>query len=273
VASQTLLEEYKMKLFFIFAVLVFVNFNSNLALAVSASPVGLCTAGALPNASDCRHTPDQYTAKIYEMGLCTANPLSTNIFDTTVCTQTFLSTSGFEYDMVLAMSSPVTLTGTSTRPANGTYKYPYVVLSNAFTIKSKWVHQNGTTYYSKANNDAHTVEADYATFTDTLSTFAAGCDPEYIGATVTLGTINGYLTNSALTKASGGGPCSDAARLVGLMVLDTPLEIDNSVISLQFNFQVTDFGSQLTGDSSSPVIPDEFGSGPFSGTFVIKKSQ
>ena len=253
---------------------IFINFSSFIysAQAVTVSSiVSACGATTLYN-TDCRHTPDKYQVTIYEMGLCTVNPMSTGTFNTAACTKTFENTTGDVQDIASQIGNKVKLDGTSTRPADGTYGFPYIKLSNVFTVKSSYT-VGGTKYYSKSDNDATTNSALWSDFNETLTTFAAGCDPEYLGATVDVGTISAYLvqnTTPPVNATAGGGSCGNAVFLMGVIALDTPLEIDSTTIQLSFNFNVTNYGSQITGDTGD--IPDEFGSGPFSGTFTQVKS-
>ena len=106
---------------------------------------------------ECLHTPDQYKLTIYEMGLCTSDPISTGIFNKidNNCVQTMLSISGTEVDLAPGNSASKTagLPSAATRPANGNYSHAYILLSNAFKMKGSYQLFDGTTYYSKAETE------------------------------------------------------------------------------------------------------------------------
>ena len=61
------------------------------------------------------------------------------------------------------------MTGTSSRPANGTYKYPYMIMKNEFTVNGSFT-SNGTTYYSTGSGNAAS-SGTAAEYTDTLQNF------------------------------------------------------------------------------------------------------
>ena len=108
---------------------------------------------------ECLHTPDQYKLTIYEMGLCTSDPISTGVFneEDNNCVQTMLSTSGTEVDLAPGNSASKTagLPSAATRPANGSYSHAYILLSNAFKMKGSYQLADGTTYYSKESTDEY----------------------------------------------------------------------------------------------------------------------
>lgn len=71
-----------------------------------------------------------------------------------------------------------------------------------------------------------------------------------------------------LTGADCGGVTRTVSRLVGVMNLTEPFTIDADTIGFQFNFILTDYGVQFY-DTDTDNLPNEFGSGPFSGRFTI----
>ena len=108
---------------------------------------------------ECLHTPDQYKLTIYEMGLCTSDPISTGVFlkEANGCVQTMLSTAGTEVDLAPGNSSEKTaaLPSASSRPTSGSYPHAYILLSNGFKMKGTYQLADGTTYYSKESTDAY----------------------------------------------------------------------------------------------------------------------
>ena len=262
------------------------------SFAISAEDSGACTATGSNVFSGsntaCRFTPQLYKAKVYEMGLCTVNPMAGTALDRTTCTTVFMAsdqTNGSEHDFALG---DVDLVGTSTSPAIGTYQFPYIILSNVFSVKAEFPTDNGTgdIFYVLADGGGGacgTVDTTgpAAECTTTLQTFkqSSGCDGEYIGAEVSVGTLDGYLMqNSTLDKRNGasdagGGVCTNVDRLVGVMNLNIPVVITPSTIGFKFTFNVTGYGAQLFSSTAPSNTADGGGgSGPFSGFFTITEA-
>jgi hypothetical protein len=258
---------------------------NNKSYAVTAEAVKECGTDThlfTGSATACRFTPQLYKAAVFEMGLCTANPMSGASLDRSTCTTVFTATdqtNGSLHDFALG---DVELIGTSTRPANGTYTFPYIILKNTFTIKAEY-ERGGTTYYVKKSGsacDAVSTTSPAEECTDSLTQFnqAGNCDGEYLGARFSGGSLNGYLMRASdLDKRDGAadddgsGGCSNVDRLVGVMELDTPVVISPSTISFKFTFNVTGYGAQMfTGAGRPNNNPNGGGgSGPFSGFFTI----
>ena len=268
----------------LFSTMFIIYASNNTSFAVSAETVKDCNAGThlfTGTATACRFTPQTYKANVFEMGLCTVNPMTGAALDRTSCTTVFTATdttNGSAHDFALGNAS---LVGTSSRPANGIYKFPYIILKNVFTLKAEF-SRGGTNYYVKASGgacDAVNNTAPAQSCTSTLAQFAASgnCDGEYLGARFEGGLLNGYLMrNSDLDKRDGasetsGGECTNVDRLVGVMELDTALNINPTVMGFKFTFNVTDFGAQMfTGAARPNNNPNGGGgSGPFSGFFTL----
>ena len=257
------------------------------SFAVTAEDSGPCSTGTnlfSTTATACRFTPQTYKASVYEMGLCSVNPMAGASLDKSTCTTVFTATdqtNGSEHDFSLG---DAVLAGVSTRPANGTYKFPYIILSNVFTIKAQFTKADNTTFY--VHNDGGGGSCGTADTTSpaqectsTLNQFAQNnvCDGEYLDAPVSIGTINGYLMqNSTLDKRDGAGEtasnvCSNVDRLVGVINMDTPIVISPATISFKFIFNVTGYGAQMFTNTAPGNNPNGGGgSGPFSGFFEFK---
>ena len=268
----------------IFVIILFstISFNK-IAYGVDAEPSNPCNAtGNLFNASEtaCRFTPSKYEATIFEMGVCTAHPFLNDDFDRSTCSTTFLATdqsSGFTADFAQSLGGSVTLEGVSTRPANGTYKYPFIILKNRFTLQGNFTNDSNT-YWIKSDGTVQTNGSNPAAdrISDLINFGDDTCDGEYLNAVVDVGTISGYLTNNSLNKAdtsniTGSSPnrtCNSSyvTRLVGLINLTEPFTISPSTMGMKFNFNITNYGAQLFGSTDTP---SEAGSGPFSGSFTI----
>ena len=257
------------------------------SFAVTAEDSGPCSTGTnlfSTTATACRFTPQTYKASVYEMGLCSVNPMAGASLDKSTCTTVFTATdqtNGSEHDFALG---DAVLAGVSTRPANGTYQFPYIILSNVFTIKAQFTKADNTTFY--VHNDGGGGSCGTADTTSpaqectsTLNQFAQNnvCDGEYLDAPVSIGTINGYLMqNSTLDKRDGVGEtasnvCSNVDRLVGVINMNTPIVISPATISFKFIFNVTGYGAQMFTNTAPGNNPNGGGgSGPFSGFFEFK---
>ena len=257
------------------------------SFAVTAEDSGPCSTGTnlfSTTATACRFTPQTYKASVYEMGLCSVNPMAGASLDKSTCTTVFTATdqtNGSEHDFALG---DAVLAGVSTRPANGTYQFPYIILSNVFTIKAQFTKEDNTTFY--VHNDGGGGSCGTADTTSpaqectsTLNQFAQNnvCDCEYLDAPVSIGTINGYLMqNSTLDKRDGAGEtasnvCSNVDRLVGVINMNTPIVISPATISFKFIFNVTGYGAQMFTNTAPGNNPNGGGgSGPFSGFFEFK---
>jgi hypothetical protein len=253
-------------------------------LELSAVSSSACaTSGTIMDAGeDCRATPSVWEAVIYEMGLCTAHPFGTSkdgvTFDASTCTVTYTDTSPSAVDIVDSIGGTLALPGASSMPGIGTYGYPYLVMGPSFTVAGSFTNSTtGDTYRSAASNTVSTVAASNVSSTDNLYDFNAtdaNCASGYLGAVVTGGTMDGFVTDSSLvrsesTDVDGSNYCSNKDRLIAVMNLTTPFSVTTKTYSVQFNFLLTDFGVQFIDGSGNDSIPDEFASAPFSGYFTI----
>ena len=122
------------------------------------------------------------------MGVCTAHPFLNDDFDRTTCSTTFLATdqtNGFTADFAESLGGSVTLEGVSTRPANGTYKYPFIILKNRFTLQGNFTNDSNT-YWIKSDGTVQTNGSDPATdrISDLINFGDDTCDGEYLNAVV-----------------------------------------------------------------------------------------
>ena len=232
--------------------------------------------------SSCRATPTKYEVTIYEMGVCSEHPFGTNTagvggssvttMNKATCSVAFSNSSGFTYDIAEALNSSAPLVGTSTRPANGTYKYPYVILGNNFSVNTAITSTDGNTYYADGSGGATTTSPG-TDYDDALTNFYAGsCYSGYIGASIPIGTIDAFLTNNSLVRRDStdfsSGECTGVTRVVGVINLNTPFTITAETTKMQFNFVISNYGVELDVNGSGVVT--SMGSGPFSGSFVVE---
>jgi hypothetical protein len=257
--------------------------SATLEISAVVSPSACATSGTIMDAGeDCRTTPSVWEAVIYEMGLCTAHPFGASkngvTFDASTCTVTYTDTSPSAVDIVDSIGGTLALTGTSSMPGIGTYGYPYLVMGPSFTVAGSFTNSTtGDTYRSAASNTVSTSAASNVSSTDNLYDFNgtdANCASGYLGAVVTAGTMDGFVTDSSLvrsesTDVDGSNYCSNQDRLIAVMNLTTPFSVTTKTYSVQFNFLLTDFGVQFIDGAGNDSIPDEFASAPFSGYFTI----
>jgi hypothetical protein len=253
--------------------------SSNENASVSAT----CnTSSAFTASSDCTTTPSVYKVTVYEMGLCSSHPYGTakteNNFDSSSCVATYEESSPSTVDIAITLSGgSVSLTGASTMPSEGVYGYPYIILGSSFNTAGIYTNSVDT-YYSTSTCTVSTVAGNYAECTNNLTNFtssgnATECDSGYVGASVSGGTIDGFITDSSLvrsveTNGASGGVCINSGRLVGVMNLSTPVTVTPDTFSVVFNFVLTNYGIQFS-ETGGDTVADEFGSAPFSGYFTV----
>ena len=240
------------------------------------------TAAQFGALGSCAGTPEVYGLTFYEMGLCQGNPMTSGTFDPSNCVATFESTGGEYHD--IAGASVVLGADAGVRPADGTYDTAYVIFQNVFTLKGNYAittdfagnpgttnfYSDGTNYSDGVQNVQIGATSQAVEFTDTLTTFDGGggtCDPDW-AEPQSNGTLNAYVTDGSLSVATS---CTGATRIVGALVLNSPITIDSTVTGLQVDFSVTNNGMSVIGDNDQATAGPQpaFGSGPFSATFTI----
>ena len=237
----------------------------------------------------CYGTPEEYGVTIYKMGLCSSNPAPSSAGsapDTSSCSFNFEKDDGVGEDASFASGGEVDLSAEySSRPDVGEYEFAYIEIKNSFDIKAKYGPLGdaaNTTYFTNGTlGEAGTVTGSsttptasdgYATTTAPLNTFYGDSGEDICSATatesVTGGTIRAYLLDSSgtlIADDSSATSCSGVTKLLGIMQLDTKVNITASTTSVKTTFKVTNNGTTiLYGDSADNIL---FDSGPFSVTF------
>ena len=238
----------------------------------------------------CYETPEEYGVTIYKMGLCTSNPAPSSAGsapDTSSCSFNFEKDDGFGEAASFAYGGEVDLSEEySSRPEDGTYGYAYIEIKNTFDIKASYGpigDADRTTYFTNGTlSEAGTVTGasttptasdGYVTTEAPLTTFGfldgGGQVCEATGEeSVTGGTIRAYLLDSSgtlIADDSSATECSGVEKLLGVMQLDTKVNITASTSSVKTTFKVTDNGTTVIYDGGSDGIL--FDSGPFSVSF------
>ena len=237
----------------------------------------------------CYGTPEEYGVTIYKMGLCTTNPKPTAVGsapDTSSCSFNFEKDDGVGEAASFAAGGEVDLSEAySSRPDVGEYEFAYIEIKNSFDIKAKYGplgDASNTTYFTNGTlSEAGTVTGSsttptasdgYATTTAPLNTFFGDSGEEICSATaeesVSGGTIRAYLLDSSgtlIADDSSATSCSGVTKLLGIMQLDTSVNVTASTSSIKTTFKVTDNGTTVIYDNASDGIL--FDSGPFSVSF------
>ncbi|MDC3292923.1 hypothetical protein OAW18_01365 [Alphaproteobacteria bacterium] len=228
-----------------------------------------------PASASCGVTPQKYEITVVEMGVCTAHPYGTSkdaeAFDASTCSVVYSDTTPTATDIAALIGSTVGMDGESTLPPVGTYGYPYLLFENQFVTNTTFTAGNGTVWYGLANGNADQT-GPAADKTDVLVNFGdTTCFSGYLGAVVTGGTIDGFITNSAKLRSAAGtaDPCPLRTHVVGVMNLNIPFVITPQTYGLNFQFSLTGQGTQFMSNNGNDAIPEEYGSAPFSGLFTV----
>jgi hypothetical protein len=238
--------------------------------------------------SGCEATPDFYEIVIYKMYLCTSTPTIPTVTaaaDLTNCSQIFNSDAGATANV--AQNSDVDLTGTYTRPPDGTYTHGYAMMDNTFGITAaiqidgsmdgqasgsgvfcRTVSGSGS--HTKASG-SHTdesvcsaTEVAAGKYTETLTHFGGSGDAwtRVADATPTPGsTIKGLLVDSNGHLAANEG---EVVKLEGLVGFANAITVTPNTTSLTMSFNLGE-GMSLNSAGADKIY---MGSGPFEAIFV-----
>ena len=216
----------------------------------------------------CAGTPSKYEITIYELALCTDNPIQgsagSKSLDASNCVTTMSSSTGETVN--LGQSAAVSLPNATSRPSNGTYTYSYVVIKNTIGLQGSYELQGGNTYYSTKDGDAKT-NAPAENYVEDLTDFGDfSWDPEWGPYDhPTGGKISALLVNDNNQRASSEG---DVTRLVGVFETNSgnPVVITKATNGVEVNFSVQNSAMGIDADSNG--LPNQFGSGPFKPSFT-----
>ena len=216
----------------------------------------------------CLGSPDRFELVIYEMGLCTQNPIvgSPKAFSKENCEVTMSSSNGTTADLA---GKTVTLPPASGRPANATYTYAYITILNEFGLRGS-ISLNGTVYCSTDTGGVNlNAGCTAANHTEELDSFDESFDPDFGPETMPEsmggGEVAAILTDSSLTRAANA---TSVSRLIGVFKTNSnsPVVINDGVNGVEVELQVTDGGY---GIAFTPTgVPADFGSSPFKPVFT-----
>ena len=238
--------------------------------------------------SGCEATPDFYEIVIYKMYLCTSTPTIPTVtaaVDLTNCSQIFNSEAGATANV--AQNSDVDLTGTYTRPPDGTYTHGYAMMDNTFGITAAIQIDgsmdgqasgsgvfcrtvSGSGNHTKASG-SHTdesvcsaTEVAAGKYTETLTHFGGSGDAwtKVADAAPTPGsTIKGLLVDSNGHLAANEG---EVVKLEGLVGFANAITVTPNTTSLTMSFNLGE-GMSLNSAGADKIY---MGSGPFEAIFV-----
>lgn len=277
--------------------------QSTQAREFTASPAcgGAITGGA---GAFCQVTPEAYYSTLYEIAVCTSDPMASSTLDLTTCSVVWENSAGVEVNPVALMSGSETLAGTVNRPPDGTYGYMVAIVDPAlgtkFSITIEGSAGTDGTYYSTATLYRNaplmtTNAADYAKSTDVMKNFSATggtCDPQLDADVGEGGTMSAYLVNDAyqITSTSkridyeegGGDPsqypfysitCDGATKIVSVQkMLNDGITISHKTASLNLALKVTD-SAGLALDHDGDGDPDHSFPGPWMGVLSTTEVQ
>lgn len=216
----------------------------------------------------CLGSPDRFELVIYEMGLCTQNPIigSPKTFTKDNCVVTMTSASGSRADLAGAV---VNLPSSPERPPNATYTHAFMTILNEFGLRGS-ITLAGTKYCSTntggVNSSANCSPVDHTEELDDFDgeTFSADFGPETMP---TGGKVSALLTDSSLTRAANAAAVT---RLVAVFETNSgsPVVITDSVNGLEVELQVADGGYGIMFDFGGSGVPEDFGSAPFKPLFT-----
>jgi hypothetical protein len=238
--------------------------------------------------SGCEATPDFYEIVIYKMYLCTSTPTIPTVTaaaDLTNCSQIFNSDAGATANV--AQNSDVDLTGTYTRPPDGTYTHGYAMMDNTFGITAAIQIDgsmdgqasgsgvfcrtvSGSGNHTKASGSHTDESACSATevaagkYTETLTHFGGSGDAwtRVADAAPTPGsTIKGLLVDSNGHLAANEG---EVVKLEGLVGFANAITVTPNTTSLTMSFNLGE-GMSLNSAGADKIY---MGSGPFEAIFV-----
>lgn len=246
-----------------------------------------------PDNQICTAQPDLYRVKIYKVAVCTATPAaptSTTAFSAANCTTVFENAAGATVDVTKGVTSE--LTGTVTRPANGTYVAGYVEMAPQFNLKVSKQFAAPTRMSGKDNTVGAycwTVAGNYMNWGVGQNSATCGSAAGTSGLAVI--NMNGFPNNtgtasfSYATTVSGqqvgayllqidkklpatgtSGQQNGVDRMIGVATFASPVSITNSTTGFNTQFDVSAGTSIILGVSGSggQQWVDSFTAGPFS---------
>ena len=264
-------------------------FFSYLFISPDKALANVCEENPSSLNNGCYITPEVYKITIYEMGLCSSDPLAgtyINNNDDVVtdyainessCSPTFKNSNGSLVN--LAGGASQTLSGgQNIRPSSGSYQHAYVKIKNVFGLKGKY-KMNNITYYSTDSGTADTSISNNVEWNQNLIDFDSGTECEPLEENRMMATSETFTTGptgtmkAVLANVSGDtysvtsqANCGTSTRLFGVFSPTNPVVITEQTNGLEIRFTITERG--MTVMPSGGTLPVKFGGGPFTPSFT-----
>ena len=243
----------------------------------------------------CQTTPDKFELTMYEMGLCTSDPISgsagSKIWDKSTCVTTMIDSSGVTVDLAPGSSSSKTaaLPSSETRPPSGTYTHAFILLSNVFGLRGSYTFSNGTRYYSTPGIDQQDntpyglpVAGNAAAQDHTDVVDEVGSDPYPMEMTPVAfpasqggGKVSAllfkecdHISNQCIGTSPKAASAAEAKRIFAVFETNagTPVVISDDTTGLEVVLSVKNAGYTLGVSEGAGVT--YFGSAPFRPKFT-----
>jgi hypothetical protein len=259
----------KKNVLILFLLLIGIN---NTAIAAACTVTSGVTT--FPTGSSCSAQPDFFQLKMYDMMLCSAAPTAPTTSAAMVLTncQSVLTSSGGT-NVSVTDGGSTSISGTITRPDNGTYTHGYIRISSDFVVG------DSREYDTSLDEDGNGLVAD-GVYCATTAT-GVDCDSSAVTAVnqtmsmgstqfgndyliedevVTGGLVDAWLvdTNQKLEADTDG----DVTYLVGVQTFTTPLVVSDTTTSMNTAFAVSTGMTVIHGGGSAPIL--QLTNGPFS---------
>ena len=255
--------------------LVLIGFNSIVLAAACTVTSGITT---FPTGSTCKTEPDFFQLKMYDMMLCSAAPTAPTTAAAMVltnCQSILTSASGTDVSVTNGGSSA--LSGTITRPDNGTYTHGYIRISSNFVIGDSRQYDtsldedgNGAADGVYCATTASGVDCNSSAVTAINQTMGMGSTQfgsDYLieDEVVSGGLVDAWLvdTNQKLEADTDG----DVTYLVGVQAFTTPLVVSDSTSSMNASFAVSTGMTVIHNGGNPPIL--SLTNGPFSVIMTI----
>lgn len=268
------------KFLYLFAV-VALNFASA-AFAQSACTV---SSGAITDTNaNCQAQPEGYKTTIYKLMLCTSLPTApTNgaAIDLSSCSTVFQNDSGAQVG--ISLNGSTQLSGTITKPPNGSYSHAVAVISPQFQVKATFTFSpsrsnygntsSGVVCWSKAG-DFFGNRTSRVSLVDCGGAVGAGYDytttntngADYVGGAWVMskdfGSVIVHLVTSSMTLAtSTSDSLGNVSKVIGVVPASSPWVVTDATKNFDISFSVSR-GATVEMNGINPKI-EAFSVGPF----------
>jgi hypothetical protein len=257
----------KKNVLILFLLLIGIN---NTAIAAACTVTNGVTT--FPTNSSCSAEPDFFQLKVYDMMLCSAAPTAPTTSAAMVLTncQSVLTSSGGTNVSVTDGGSS-SISGTITRPDNGTYTHGYIRISSDFVVGDSRQYDTSLDDASDGADGTYCattaswVDCDTSAVTAVNQTMSMGSGQfgsDYLieDTVVTGGLVDAWLvdTNQNLEADTDG----DVTYLVGVQSFTTPLVVSDSTTSMNIAFSVSTGMTVIHNLGNPPRL--KLDNGPFS---------